>query len=154
MGRKVKPAPFKEQDKLNEDLLKIKGGNYIQLSMADYYIEGDKEWATPTQDKLEQGLIKFTNDSYYHIDSIKKVEESSCFVATTVYGDINAPQVEALRGFRDDVLIQSKVGRAFVNFYYSGVGEKTANLIKEHLSSAIPSIRKGLDTLIEKYSGK
>ena len=78
----------------------------------------------------------------------------SCFVATVVYGDINAPQVEALRGFRDNVLMQSELGKTFVNFYYSGAGEKTANLIKKHLPSTIPSIRKGLDALIERYSTK
>ena len=78
----------------------------------------------------------------------------NCFVATAVYGDRNAPQVELLRGFRDNVLIRSSLGRSLVDFYYSGSGEKTANFIKEHLPSAIPVIRRGLDTLVKRYSAQ
>ena len=62
--------------------------------------------------------------------------------------------MRTLREFRDDVLMQSLIGRAFVDFYYSGVGEKTADFIKEHLPSAIPAIRRGLDVLVEGYSRK
>lgn len=77
---------------------------------------------------------------------------SDCFVAATVYGDENASQVQTLREFRDNVLSKSDLGKAFINFYYSGAGKKTADFIKKHLPSSIPVIRKGLDTLVERYS--
>jgi hypothetical protein len=76
---------------------------------------------------------------------------NECFVATAVYGDINAPQVQILREFRDEVLQNSSAGRAFTNFYYSGVGKKIANFVSEDLPSTIPLIRKGLDFLVQKY---
>lgn len=41
-----------------------------------------------------------------------------CFIATAVYGAENAPEVLALRSFRDDILLSSKLGSALVNFYY------------------------------------
>ena len=41
-----------------------------------------------------------------------------CFIATTVYGDIQAPQVVALRQFRDQSLRSSIVGRVFIRGYY------------------------------------
>jgi len=44
------------------------------------------------------------------------------------------------------------LGRRFVDFYYSGAGKRTADFIKEHLPSAIPLIRKGLDALVDRYS--
>ena len=75
-----------------------------------------------------------------------------CFVATAVYGDVNAPQVEVLREFRDNVLKDYTLGRAFVEFYYSGAGQRAAQFIEEKLPAAIPVIRKGLDFLVERYS--
>ena len=74
-----------------------------------------------------------------------------CFVATIVYGDENAPEVETLRDFRDDVLLESAAGRAFVDFYYSGAGRKAALILKQHIPSAIPLVRKGLDYIVHKY---
>ncbi|RJQ17604.1 hypothetical protein C4573_01340 [Candidatus Woesearchaeota archaeon] len=89
----------------------------------------------------------------YHCNTCK-AENDACFVATAVYGDRNAPQVNALREFRDTVLMNSVAGRAFVDFYYSGVGKKTAGFIKKHLPSTIPAIRRGLDALVERYSAQ
>ena len=77
-----------------------------------------------------------------------------CFIATAVYGDENAPEVQTLREFRDDVLKQSGAGAAVVNFYYSGAGKKVADFIKNRLPSSIQFIKKGLDYLVEKYSAK
>jgi hypothetical protein len=41
-----------------------------------------------------------------------------CFIATAAYGSYLDPHVMVLRHFRDDVLLQSKLGTAFVKFYY------------------------------------
>ncbi len=45
-------------------------------------------------------------------------EFSSCFIATAVYGDYYAPEVIALRRFRDETLETSAPGRLFVTLYY------------------------------------
>ncbi len=42
---------------------------------------------------------------------------SSCFVATVAFGE-GAPELEAFRDFRDDVLRHSAAGRAFIRGYY------------------------------------
>jgi hypothetical protein len=44
--------------------------------------------------------------------------KSGCFVATAAYGSYLDPHVMVLRHFRDDVLLQSQAGTAFVTFYY------------------------------------
>jgi hypothetical protein len=41
-----------------------------------------------------------------------------CFIATAAWGSWMDPHVVTLRGFRDDVLMRSPQGRAFVAFYY------------------------------------
>jgi hypothetical protein len=155
MGKEFKLAPAKEQDQLEDNLLRTTTGSYVKLSTATYRIGGEEEFmASSTQDKLDKGMIRFPNGSYHPIDSIEKIEESDCFVATAVYGDRNAPQVEILREFRNNVLMQSAVGRAFVDFYYSGAGKRTADFVREQLPSTIPAIRRGLDVLVERYSSQ
>ena len=166
-------SPLRNQDRLNEGLLRTKNGDYIPMSYLYALEAGGKHYlfkCKSEQDKLGRGLIGFSvfeiigldptlKDKYFPIDEITKMkgkveEPAGCFVATAVYGNPEAPQVEALRQFRDDVLMQNPVGRAFVNFYYSGAREMTANFIRQHTPSAIPPIRKGLDLLVETYSAR
>jgi len=47
-----------------------------------------------------------------------KVESRMCFIATAAYGDIDAPEVEQLRKFRDRSLMSNPFGRGFVAAYY------------------------------------
>lgn len=76
-----------------------------------------------------------------------------CFIATAVYGNENAPELHILRDFRDNVLNKNYLGKRFVEFYYSGTGEKVAEVIKE-IPFTIPLIRKGLDYFIHHYESQ
>lgn len=157
MTRKYNLTPLDKQDKLDNGLLKTSEGNYIQIQNYGK-MSANGNWqkfrAKEEQDRLKEGLIKITNGDYLLINNLEEVESDICFVATAVYGSKNAPQVQTLRDFRDNVLMKNTLGKAFVNFYYSGAGEGTADFIKNYFPSAIPTIRKGLDALVEKYSRK
>lgn len=48
-----------------------------------------------------------------------KQSGGGCYVATSVYGDYDAPQVRVLRRWRDQVLSRSPLGRSFIRFYYA-----------------------------------
>lgn len=45
------------------------------------------------------------------------VTTGKCFVATVAFGE-NAPELDVLRAFRDQVLSGSRAGRAFIEWYY------------------------------------
>jgi hypothetical protein len=47
-----------------------------------------------------------------------KSDSKGCFIATAVYGDFDAPEVVALRRWRDRALLPTRPGRAFVAIYY------------------------------------
>jgi len=46
------------------------------------------------------------------------LSDKRCFIATAAYGYYSAPQVRALRAFRDRYLLTNGPGRAFVRWYY------------------------------------
>jgi hypothetical protein len=54
-----------------------------------------------------------------------------CFIATAAFGSYLDPHVMVLRHFRDNVLLQSKAGTAFVKFYYH-YSPPIANYIAQH----------------------
>jgi len=95
-----------------------------------------------------------TKPTYYGRLKVRedgRIEPEECFVATAVYGSKNAPEVQALREYRDNILSKSRFGQRFICFYYSGKGKAAANFIKKNLPSSITIIRKGLDFLVRKY---
>lgn len=52
---------------------------------------------------------------------VKSASESrgSCFIATAAFNDVDALEVQILRQWRDETLLQYSLGRQFVKFYYS-----------------------------------
>lgn len=58
-------------------------------------------------------------------------EETGCFIATAAYGTPTAEEIEILRNFRDEVLIQIPAGEILVNTYYD-VSPPLAEFIAEH----------------------
>jgi peptidyl-prolyl cis-trans isomerase A (cyclophilin A) len=51
-----------------------------------------------------------------------------CFIATAAYGSYMDPHVYALRQFRDEILMQTGLGRQFVSLYYE-YSPRLANII-------------------------
>jgi hypothetical protein len=54
-----------------------------------------------------------------------------CFIATAAYGTSTAKQLDLLRKFRDDPLLESAIGSRLVDLYYQ-VSPPVAEFIAEH----------------------
>ena len=96
-------------------------------------------------------------------DSIKKGSSGSsssssgsggggCYVATAVYGSYDCPQVWVLRRYRDYVLMENPLGRAFVRLYYAVSPTLVRLFGKTRWFSGMlrPILNKKVDALKEK----
>jgi hypothetical protein len=59
-----------------------------------------------------------------------------CFVATAAFGSYESRYVKVLRDFRDEVLLSTDEGRAFVDWYYQH-SPPAADWIREHRAARI-----------------
>lgn len=80
---------------------------------------------TPSESLLSNPVTAFPDAIIPNPDLPNK----GCFIATAAYGYYSAPQVQALRAFRDQYLMASAPGRAFVDWYYryGPIGAKFIN---------------------------
>ncbi len=51
--------------------------------------------------------------------TVERRKSDGCYIATSVYGSYDCPEVWTLRRFRDQVLGKSMPGRMFIRFYYA-----------------------------------
>lgn len=87
--------------------------------------------------------------SYCPFCGHKHRDFSACFIATAVYGDALAPEVCALRRFRDQRLLPYRLGRVAVRGYYR-VSPPVADWLSEHPRAA-RRVRVVLDRLARRY---
>jgi hypothetical protein len=76
------------------------------------------------------------------IEPNPSLPNKGCFIATAAYGYYSAPQVQALRQFRDRYLMTNASGRTFVEWYYR-YGPIGADFLNEH-SWLKPAVRAAL----------
>jgi hypothetical protein len=69
------------------------------------------------------GVANLTEQTFYLLE-----KKSNCFIATATFENQDAPEIQALRIFRDEVLLISNVGKLFVSCYYK-LSPKVATLI-------------------------
>lgn len=80
---------------------------------------------------FRQKIVEFTNEK----TPPKLVEQSKaggCFVITATMGDDRNIFVQNLRNFRDEVIVKSKIGNNFIEWYYEK-GPKVASFISGSL---------------------
>lgn len=67
---------------------------------------------------IKEGLPEDKKNSVDE-SSLSNESKGPCYIATSVYGSYDCPEVWTLRRFRDFKLAESVLGRAFIKLYYS-----------------------------------
>ena len=75
---------------------------------------GEAEPAPARKSRLEHGVVMHDSTEQAAMGVSRK---GPCFIATAVFGSRD-PRTELLRTWRDDVLLQNRLGRSFVRAYY------------------------------------
>ena len=93
------------------------------------FLNPDKSFlvGTPSESLLSNPVTAFPEA----IVAYPNLPNKGCFIATAAYGYYSAPQVRALRRFRDEYLETNAPGRAFVRWYYR-YGPIGAEFINAH----------------------
>lgn len=89
---------------------------------------------------------------YAFFKPIGDASKEGCYVATMVYGSYDAPEVIVLRKFRDNWLMNYRLGRYFIKWYYNN----SPGFVQRHQNK--PRIRRiikfGLDLFVRTISKK
>jgi tetratricopeptide (TPR) repeat protein len=70
-------------------------------------------------------LSKYSNEQEVYLtarklkDEIEAAPQKRCFIATAAYESSECAELNILRGYRDEVLLESIAGRVFVRVYYT-----------------------------------
>ncbi len=87
--------------------------------------------------------------SYYSNETsatTEKSESSTCFIATAAFGSGMDPHVQILKDFRDTFLLTNKLGKSFVELYYT-YSPPLARFIAKH-EILRTAVRRGLTPFI------
>ena len=100
-----------------------------QSESADY-----AEWVlknAPPDDEMMRMILQTALHMAGRDPMIGKEKKGGCFIATAGYGSPFAAEVMVFRQFRDEKLLPSKLGSAFVRVYYF-VSPSVAKVISRH----------------------
>jgi hypothetical protein len=92
---------------------RLEAVKYIKIALEDY----ERAPADEQESFRRRHDIENLRNMVASENQMEK-KKSGCFIATATYGSPLAPEVLVFRRFRDDILLTSKAGTAFVKFYY------------------------------------
>ena len=131
----------------SEQLLKIASAQQLEIRVAT---KGGYVDLSDNEEEVFQNMAKLFYNQVYDKEMFKDelvdakamssklqeaMEKSSgdgCFVATAIYGTYSHPDLTTLRGFRDNYLGRTNLGRQFIKSYYR-FGPSLATYVKDRM---------------------
>ena len=106
-------------------------GNIAGVSIAD--------WFRKSIDAEDFGPESPHYDMYQETKNAAKeflphAKKGKCFIATAVYGDVDAAEVVGFREFRDTVLLPTRIGRMIVSRYYQFSPHLARSISQSHVA--------------------
>lgn len=158
----LKETIFKRFDQYaslpNEEMMWAKIANELFILNMEASLKGVMEELPPLQPKNPEVFIfqsmAFAEANSENINEMRNIKKNfgkkkdGCFIATMVYNDYNSPKVIVLRNFRDNTLMQSFLGRAFIKVYYKT--SPTFVTLFKHNKSVINILKIFLDFIVKK----
>ena len=89
---------------------------YDVYGMSSFIKKVEPNYVSPLILRIQEAEKKA--EQYRKQDEEAKRRQNGCYIATSVYGSYDCPQVWTLRRYRDECLAKSFLGRAFVRIYY------------------------------------
>ncbi len=126
-----------------ENILKFTFKDYSLGFIFSYFSNDDIEVNTIIDSRFKFDYFFFKQNfvvNYISIPKVNKIQNKkvnniqnksnkNCFIVTTTMGDINHPVVVDFRRYRDEVLLNTYLGRVFINIYYR-IGPVLSKVIK------------------------
>jgi len=106
------------------------------------------EWNNSTRGVVKSPQSVLKPETY--TASYKALSMFPCIIATVTFGSEVTPEVQFLRGFRDQLVLSTRAGSAFMNIFnswYYSFSPQVANFIADHDTTRTP-VRMALYPLI------
>jgi hypothetical protein len=164
----LRPEQFKDSARTKE--LTVVASAYWDLmriyDTSDKYIDRQKQAAnqlasfirfTPVYPdilKKAQAFVRSARNPAVIKQFIKASHSSRprCFIATAAFNGAEAPEVQYLSSYRDDILLDSHCGRAFVAVYYQ-LSPPIAKMLDRH-PELKPPVQKVLRHIIDRLQNR
>ena len=98
-----------------------------------FVVLGIDAWGNPIASAVVDTSPQATDDLYRRYREEGGKASGFCFIATAAYGSYENRYVKVLRDFRDEILLPTATGRAFVGWYYTH-SPPAAQVIAQHRS--------------------
>ncbi|HHW97768.1 MAG TPA: fibronectin type III domain-containing protein [Oligoflexales bacterium] len=95
----------------------LENGKEYWFAVSAVDVNGNEGPLSPVTSTMPIEVLDFF-EAYRTGSEVGREEGGFCFIATAAYGSYSAPDVWMLRRFRDEVLMTTSLGRAFVRTYY------------------------------------
>lgn len=152
IARQYEQLPYPPHDDLADVLGALQTEQSCKSRLRDF--SGNAEYVLPRPYQAIMADLQGVNTPRQTAAPQPQSQKSSggCYIATAAYGSYDAPEVMVLRKFRDERLQKTRLGRAFIAFYYAISPALARQLPKYRMTNAW--VKRRLDYLVDRLQAR